>query len=149
MRRMLFRIASVLIVLLDLGHTAGYPWSDPAWGVDLRPLQSAHFNVLGSTRTYWNFYVGFGLSISVLLLLPALIAWDLGTPDARRGNAVAWCLVGTFAALTILNGAFFFVIPIAFSAAITVCLAAAAMSSRPDVISQARQPAMPTTQPEQ
>jgi len=35
MRRVLFRIASVLTVLLDLGHTSGYPWSDPAWGVDL------------------------------------------------------------------------------------------------------------------
>lgn len=129
MRRVLFRIASVLIVLLDLGHTAGYPWSDPAWGVDLHALQSSHFNVLGSDRTYWNFYVGFGLSISVLLLLPALIAWQLGMPDARRVRGTAWCLVALFAAITILDGVFFFVIPIAFSAAITLCLAAAAIAS--------------------
>jgi hypothetical protein len=52
--RVLFRIASVLIVLLDLGHTSGYPWSDPAWGVDLHAVQG-RFNVLGSNRTYWDF----------------------------------------------------------------------------------------------
>ena len=135
MSRILFRIASVLIVLLDLGHTSGYPWSDPAWGVDLHALQSSHFNVLGSNRTYWDFYVGFGLCVSVLLLLPALIAWQLGTPDARRLRGIAWFLVVVFAANTILDCVFFFVIPIAFSGAITLCLAAAAISSPSKAIS--------------
>jgi hypothetical protein len=139
MRRVLFRIASVLIILLDLGHTSGYPWSDPAWGVDLHALQSSHFDILGSNRTYWNFYVGFGLSISVLLLLPAVIAWQLGMPDARRVRSVAWLLVVLFAALTIVNGVFFFVIPIAFSGAITLCLAAAAISSPSNAISSGAQ----------
>jgi len=135
MKRVLFRIASVLIVLLDLGHTSGYPWSDPAWGVDPHVLQAAHFNVLGSNRTYWDFYVGFGLSISVLLLLPALIAWQLGAPEARQFRGMAWLLVVLFAAITILDCVFFFVIPIAFSGAITLCLAAAAISSPSKAIS--------------
>jgi hypothetical protein len=119
---------------LDLGHTSGYPWSDPAWGVDLHAIQSGRFNVLGSNRTYWDFYVGFGLSISVLLLLPAMIAWQLGTPDARRFRGLAWFLVVVFAAITILDCVFFFVIPIAFSGAITLCLAAAAISSPSNAI---------------
>jgi hypothetical protein len=126
--RVLFRIAAVLIVLLDLGHTLGHPWSDPAWGVDLHALQSTHFNVLGSTRTYWDFYVGFGLSISLFLLPPALMAWQLGSPDARRVRGTAWFLVVVFAAITALDCVFFFAIPIAFSAVITLCLAAAALS---------------------
>src|SRR6185295_2867428 len=78
MARILYRISAVLIVLFDLGHSLGCPWSDPAWGVDLRPVQSTHFNVLGFSRTYWDFYVGFGLSISVFLLLGAILAWQLG-----------------------------------------------------------------------
>jgi hypothetical protein len=124
---------------LDLGHTAGYPWSDPAWGVDLRALQSAHFNVLGSNRTYWDFYVGFGLSISVLLLLPALIAWQLGMPDARGVRSVAWFLVVLFGAITVVDCVFFFVIPIVFSAAITLCLAAATISSPSKAVSSGAQ----------
>jgi len=128
MRRVLFRIASALIVLLDLGHTAGHPWSDPAWGVDLRAVQSSHFTVLGSSRTYWDFYVGFGLSISLLLLLPALIVWQLGMPDARHVRGTAWFLAVLFAAITVLDCVYFFVIPIAFSATITLFLAGAAIS---------------------
>ena len=129
MGRVLYRIAAVLTVLFDLGHTVGYPWSDPAWRVDLHAIQSTHFNVLGSSRTYWQFYVGFGLTISVLLLLPAIAAWQLGSPapqDAQR-RVIAWALVLTFAALTVLNIVFFFIVPIVFSAAITVCLAMAAL----------------------
>lgn len=137
MRRLLYRIASVLIVLLDLGHTAGYPWSDPAWKVDLHAVQSTHFNVLGFNRTHWDFYVGFGLTLSVFLLLPALIAWQLGnaTPaDVRGTRTTAWLLVVIFALATVLNWIFFFTIPIAFTAAITACLTAAALSSPPSAM---------------
>jgi hypothetical protein len=122
--RVLYRIASVLIVVLDLGHTSGYPWSDPAWGVDLHAMQSSHFNVLGFSRTYWNFYVGFGLSITVFLLLPALIAWQLGnaSPADRPRRITAWVLVLSFAAITLLDWMFFFTIPLVMSAGVTLCL---------------------------
>jgi hypothetical protein len=32
---MFYRIAAVLLLLFDAGHTSGFPWSDPKWGVDL------------------------------------------------------------------------------------------------------------------
>ena len=35
-----YRIAAVLILLFDVGHTAGYPWSNPKWGVDLSSMRS-------------------------------------------------------------------------------------------------------------
>ena len=89
MSRALYRIGAALIVLLDFGHSSGYPWSDPAWGVDLHAIQSSHFNVLGSSRTYWYFYVGFGLSVSVLLLLPAihrLATWQRISPGSTTAH---------------------------------------------------------------
>jgi hypothetical protein len=127
--RILYRIGAALIVLLDLGHTSGYPWSDPAWGVDLHAIQSSHFNVLGSSRTYWQFYVGFGLSVSVFLLLPAITAWQLGNASAQdpQRRITAWVLVLSFAAITLLNCMFFFIIPIVLSAAITLCLITATL----------------------
>ncbi len=125
----LYRIAAVLMLLFDLGHTAGFPWSDPKWGVDLGSMQSTHFDVLGFSRTYWDFYVGFGLFGTVLLLLAAVLAWQLGGLPAEilamiRG--VVWALPLCFAAITVLSWRYFFVIPIVFSIAITVCLIAAA-----------------------
>ena len=123
--RVIYRIAAVLILLFDLGHTVGYPWSDPTWGVDLSAIQSNHFNVLGFSRTYWNFYVGFGLFISVFLLLAAMLAWQLSSLQAetlRLLRSTAWALTVCFAAVTVLSWMYFFTIPIAFSSVITVCL---------------------------
>ena len=130
--RVIYRIAAVLIVLFDLGHTAGYPWSDPSWGVDLGGMQLSHFKVLGFTRTYWNFYVGFGLFVSVFMLLAAIFAWQLSNLPAETLRLVrlsAWALSVCFAAVTVLSWMYFFTIPIAFSGAITVCLIVATWRS--------------------
>jgi hypothetical protein len=132
MTRVLYRIAAVLILLYALGHSVGYPWSDPGWGVDLRAMQSSHFNILGFSRTYWDFYVGHGLFVSAFLLLAAILAWQLGglpTQTLRLVRGTAWALSLCFAAVTVLSWMYFFAIPIAFTSAITVCLVAAAWRS--------------------
>jgi hypothetical protein len=129
MTRALYRTAAVLLVLYGFGHSLGYPWSDPAWGVDVGPMQSGHFNLLGFSRTYWDFYVGHGLFVSVLLFLAAVVAWQLGglPPDALRLlRPTAWMLSLCFAALAVLSWLYFFPIPIAFTTAITACLVAGA-----------------------
>lgn len=128
MKTILYRIAAVLILLFDLGHTASYPWSDPKWGVDLRAMQSSHFDVLGTSRTYWDFYVGNGLFVTVFLLLAAVLAWQLGGlrgKDSTLMRGTAWALALCFATITVLAWRYFFVIPLTFSIAITVCLIAA------------------------
>ena len=130
--RVIYRIAAVLMLLFDLGHTAGYPWSDPSWGVNLSAIQSSHFKVLGFTRTYWDFYVGFGLFVSVFMLLAAIFAWQLSNLPAetlRLVRSSAWALSVCFAAVTVLSWMYFFTIPIAFSGVITVCLIVATLRS--------------------
>jgi hypothetical protein len=129
---LVYRIASVFLLLFDAGHTSGFPWSDPAWGVDLGPVRSAHFSIMGFSRTYWDFYVGFGLIISVFLLLAAVLAWQLGSLRKESSallRGTGWAFALCFAALTVLNWRYFFTIPIVFSIVITVCLTAAAWLS--------------------
>jgi hypothetical protein len=132
----LYRIASVLLLLLDVGHTAGFPWSDPTWGVDLTSMRSTHFDIMGSSRTYSDFYVGFGLCDSVFFLLGVVLAWQLGGLPAEtlaRMRGTAWVFALCFAAITIVSWRCLFIIPIAFSAVITLCLTAAArLSARPN-----------------
>lgn len=130
--RVIYRIAAVLILLFDLGHTVGYPWSDPSWGVDLGAIQSSHFKVVGFTRTYWDFYVGFGLFVSVFLLLAAIFVWQLSSVPAetrRLMRTSSWALSVCFAAVTVLSWMYFFTIPIIFSGVITLCLIAATWRS--------------------
>lgn len=127
--RLLYRIAAVLILLFDAGHSAAFPWSDPRWGVDTSAMRSSHFQILGFSRTYWHFYVGSGLTVGVFLLLAAVLAWQLGGLSGRTFwplRATAWGLALTFVALTVLNWMYFFTIPIVFSGLIAVCLVAAA-----------------------
>ena len=130
-----YRIAAVLILLFDAGHTSGFPWSDPKWAVDLSSMRSTHFDILGFSRTYWDFYVGFGLFVTMFLLLAAMLAWQLGglpanTRALMRGTA--WTLALCFAAVTVLSWRYFFIVPIVSSMVITVCLIVAAwLSAQP------------------
>ena len=57
---LLYRIASVLLLR---GHTRGFRMTDPKLGVSplIASLQTRHFQIQGSNRTFWDFYVGFGL----------------------------------------------------------------------------------------
>jgi hypothetical protein len=131
-----YRIAAVLVLLLDAGHTSGFPWSDPKWGVDLGPMRSTHFDILGFSRTYWDFYVGFGLFVTVFLLLAVVLAWQLGGLPAEtlalmRGTA--WTFAVCFAAITVLSWRYLFIIPIVFSMVITLSLTAAAWLSAKQV----------------
>jgi hypothetical protein len=134
-----YRIAAVLLLLFAVSHTLGFRQSDPTWGVDalLGSMRSIHFDVLGFNRTYWDFFVAAGFSVGVLYLFAAVLAWQLGglaaaTLAAMRGTA--WAFALCFAAITVLSWKYLFVIPIAFSIAITVCLTAAAWLSVKPVV---------------
>jgi hypothetical protein len=132
-----YRIAAVLLLLFAVGHTLGFRQSDPTWGVDtlLGLMRSIHFDVQGFSRTYWDFFVGFGLFVTVFLLLAAVIAWQLGSLPAAsltHMRGIAWAFALCFAAITVLSWRYFFIVPIAFSIVITVCLTAAAwLSAKP------------------
>jgi hypothetical protein len=127
-----YRISAVLLLLFDAGHTSGFPWSDPKWGVDIGPMRSTHFYIMGFSRTYWDFYVGFGLFVSAFLLLAVVLAWQLGAlpPESlARMRVTAWAFVLCFVAITVLSWKYFFIIPIVFSIVTTLCLTAAAWLS--------------------
>ena len=133
---MFYRIAAVLLVLFDAGHTSGFPWSDPKWGVDLGSMQLTHFSIMGFSRTYWDFYVGFGLFVSVFLLLAVVLAWQLGglPPESlARMRGTAWAFALCFVAVTVLSWKYFFSIPIVFSIGTAICLTVAAWLSTKQV----------------
>jgi len=130
----LYRLAAVLLLLFAAGHTLGFSQSDPSWGVDatLGSMRSIRFNVMGFNRTYWDFFVGAGLSAGVFYLFAAVLSWQLGgLPAATLAplRGTTWAFALAFAAIAVLSWRYLFVIPIAFSIAITACLTAAAWVS--------------------
>ena len=132
-----YRIAAVLLVLFAAGHTVGFWQSDPHWGVDalLGSMRSTHFEVQGSSRTYWDFFLASGFSVGVLYLFAAILAWQLGGLPAetlRLMRGTVWAFAACFAIIAGLSLKYLFIVTIAFSVVITVCLIAAAwLSARP------------------
>ena len=131
-----YRIAAVLLLLFAVGHTLGFRQSDPSWGVDalLTSMRTIRFDVQGFHRSYWDFFVAAGFSVGVLYLLAAILAWQLGGLPAAtlaRMRGTTWAFALCFAAIAVVSWIHLFIIPIAFSILVTLCLAAAAwLSSR-------------------
>jgi hypothetical protein len=132
-----YRIAAVLLLFFAAGHTLGFRQSDPSWGVEtlLGAMRSIHFDVQGFRRTYWDLFVAAGFSVGVFYLFAAILAWQLGgLPAATLAfmRGTTWAFAVCFAAITVVSWRYLFILPIVFSAVITVCLIAAAwLSARP------------------
>ena len=124
-------MAAVLLLLFAIGHTLGFSQSDPHWGVDalLASMRSLHVNVQGFNRTLWDFFLAAGLTVGMLYTFAAVLAWQMGGMPSQtlvQLRGLGWLFALTFGFITLLSLRYLFIIPIAFSAAITVCLTAAA-----------------------
>jgi hypothetical protein len=135
--RRLLRIAAVVSLLYCLGHSAGFPWTPSPGGQSdalVQLMQSFHFDVFGSHRSYWDFYQGFGLTLSVFQLLQSVLLWLLAglasdAPERARAFVLAFFVASIPQLLLVLR--FFFLPPIVLSLGLTVCLGLAAWVVQP------------------
>lgn len=134
--RILYRVAAVLLLLFAILHTIGFLVIDPQWGVDglIRQVRQTTFLVQGQTRSYWDFFVGFGFTVTVWQLFAGLVAWQLGgLPGETLASLplIRWGIVAAMAATGWLSWVYFFPAPLLFSVIITLCLGLAAWRGRP------------------
>jgi hypothetical protein len=132
---LIYRIASVLLVLFAAGHTLGFRETLPEWGVNslVASMQSIHFQAQGFNRTYYDFYAGFGFFVTVFLLFSAALAWQLGGTSREvlaQIPGVTWSLPVCFVVVTALSWKYFFTVPIVFSTLITLFLLLGAWFAR-------------------
>jgi hypothetical protein len=128
---LLYRTASVLLLLFAAGHQAGFRRVRPEWHLDgvVGQMRSTSFNVQGAERTYYDFFQGFGFFVTVLLVFSALLAWQLGgmTPaQLATIPLVRWGFFACYAIITLLTWRYFFAMPLVFCVPIMIALAAAA-----------------------
>jgi hypothetical protein len=132
-----YKAASVLLLLFAAAHTFGFSQTDPQWGVDsyLAKLKSTPFRIVGSERTFWDLFLATGYSVGIFYLLAAILAWQLGRlsdANLRAMRLLAWGFALAFAGEALISWLYLFVIPLAFSVVIALCLAAAAWLSGRD-----------------
>jgi hypothetical protein len=132
------RVASVLTVLHCIGHTIG-----GVFGVDAPPgtkegavvqaMKSNQFDVMGATRSFWDFFIGFGLTISVSSLVQAVVFWQLAglakTEPGRVRPIIAAFLCANIG-FAILAWRYFFIPPLVGAVLITIALGLAYIAAR-------------------
>jgi len=128
-----FRALAVVLGLFTLGHTVGtiHPITDsPREAAVISAMQSYRVPVMGFLRTYWEFYRGFSISITVLLATLAVIAWQLGSlarQNPRAALPLAVTLLLACVGQAILCFIYFFTAPMVLST-LSVVLAAVAVA---------------------
>jgi hypothetical protein len=130
------RVAACLQTFFAFGHTAGGIPSKAIRGPQEQALFDAmrgfSFDVMGSTRSHWDFYQGFGLTISVNLAVLAVLMWQLSSLS-RTGAAGARRLLITLLLgeilIAVLSWRYFFLAPALTSVLVSLCLGAALITS--------------------
>jgi hypothetical protein len=132
----LLRIASVTSLLYCAGHGSGFPWTAPEGPENtalVERLRSYRFDVMGASRTVWDFHVGFGLIVSLDLLVVAAILWFLAG-QTKRDPAPVRPLIAilglAFVGNAILVERFFFAVPLVLASIIAFCPGLAFLRTR-------------------
>jgi hypothetical protein len=133
----LHRVAAYLLLLFFGGHTAGGMLSNKSFGPQsdtvVAAMRSVHFQAQGADATWYGFWFGLGLDVSVFLLFSAVLAWYLGgvRPEERGPlRPVGWMLFVAQVPVALLSWRYFFVGPGVFSTVIAALLGAACLRWR-------------------
>ena len=124
---LLLRIASVITLLLAVGHTAGGLsfWSPAGDTEVLRAMRSFHFDAAGVSRTYLDFYLGFGFITGIYLLAQAVALWQLASmakADPIRVRPLVASFLLTSIVSAFLSWRFIFLLPVVSFIVVAVCL---------------------------
>ena len=79
---LLLRIASVLALVHGVLHTIGGVFGSVTPGqmqAAATAMQVNRFEVMGASRTYWDFLTGYGLLTTVKFLVEAVVFWQLAS----------------------------------------------------------------------
>ena len=131
------RISSVVSLLFAAGHTSGglKNWSPMGENTVLQAMRTVRFDAMGANRSYFDFYMGFGWSLSVAGVMQAILLWQLATlarTDALRVRPMIAVIGLAAAASGVIAWRFIFPLPALFSLVLVVSLAVAyAVARRP------------------
>jgi len=124
------RIAAIISLVFTAGHTLGglRKWSPMGENKVLEAMTAVRFDTMGANRSYLDFFMGFGWSISVAMLMQSILLWQLAPLAGTEPERVR-PMIAVFALATLASGViawrFIFPVPALFSAALVIALAAA------------------------
>jgi hypothetical protein len=124
----LLRVTAVLAFVHGVLHTIGGVFGGATPGAQqeaLSVMKSNHFDAMGSVRSYWDFYLGYGLILSVNFLMLTVVFWQLGTlakTEPRRVRPLVLTFALTFVVSAAIAWRYFFIGPAVFELLMVACL---------------------------
>lgn len=131
------RIAAVLTFIHALLHTIGGVFGKPQMGTALQTfiyMQAHRFAAGGHMRSYADYYVGFGLAISIFMAAEAVVLWllaSLARDNAPRLRPILWTFAVAYLALSVNSYLYFFAGPVIAELLIVGCLVAGIRAAKP------------------
>jgi hypothetical protein len=131
------RIASMLTLVHSALHTIGGVFGKPAPGIGAATeaaMRDNYFHVFGVTRSYWEFYRGMGLSVSIFLTAEALIFWLLATLAKKYAielRPILWIFALAYLVFAVNSSIYFFSGPVIVEILIATCILGAIATAKP------------------
>jgi hypothetical protein len=129
------KIAAVISLLFALGHTLGSfkYWSPMGDNPVLQTMRQTHFEVMGVSRTYFDFFMAFGYCLSVSGFMQGILLWQLAglapTEPARVRPMIA-VITAAVVVSGIISWLMIFPVPAYFSLALVIPLVVALVKAR-------------------
>jgi hypothetical protein len=137
------RIASVLTFIHAALHTRGGVFGKVPPGPATAAVEAMKMNqflVMGHTRSFWDFYRGLGLAVTICLTAEALLFWQLGSlakTDAQRLRPIIATFLIAYAALAVNSYTYIFLGPVIAEILIVACLALAFVTAKSEAAAYA------------
>lgn len=131
----MLRIAAVISLLFTIGHSMGglQQWSPMGENAVLKAMTDVRFATMGVSRSYLDFYMGLGWTISVLMGMETILLWQLAslakTEPARLRPIIAVIALATVGS-GIIAWRFILPIPALFSVVLAIPLVLAYLTAR-------------------
>lgn len=130
------RIASVVTFIHAVLHTIGGVFGAPTPGAQqavVSVMKATTFPVMGATRSFWDFHLGFGLAVSIFLTAEAVVFWQLASlakTDALRLRPILVTFTVAYLVFAVVSWTYFFPPPVITEVLIALCLIGAIVTSK-------------------
>lgn len=130
------RIASVMTLIHAVLHTVGGVFGkvDPGpAAVAVAAMKANTFPFMGSMRSFWDFYFGLGLALSISMTAEGILMWQLASlarTDARSLRPMMATFLVAYLVIALNSYAHFFPLPVIFEVIIAGCFAFAIASAK-------------------
>jgi hypothetical protein len=133
------RVASVLTLIHAVLHTIGGVFGDIGPGaasIAVAAMKVNTFPLMGHTRSFWDFYRGMGIGVTISLTVDSIAFWLLGSlvkRDGARLRPILAAFAVEYLALSVNSQIYFFLGPVITEILIAACLLGAIFTAKTQV----------------